>query len=76
MRPFNQRSFLGYESGARDTYVLNIARQDIIKAIIKVDSNFIKDFNAIKIIEEEDTNLEASSAFSKFINVIIYYNKY
>jgi hypothetical protein len=67
---------LGYESGARDTYVLNIARQDIIKAIIKVDSNFIKDFNAIKIIEEEDTNLEASSAFSKFINVIIYYNKY
>ena len=50
--------------------------QDIIKAIIKVDSNFIKDFNAIKIIEEEDTNLEASSAFSKFINVIIYYNKY
>ena len=67
---------MGYESGARDTYVLNIARQDIIKAIIKVDSNFIKDFNAIKIIEEEDTNLEASSAFSKFINVIIYYNKY
>jgi hypothetical protein len=67
---------LGYESGARDTYVLNIARQDIIKAIIKVDSNFIKDFNAIKIIEEEDTNLEASSTFSKFINVIIYYNKY
>ena len=50
--------------------------QDIIKAIIKVDNNFIEDFNAIKIVKEEDTNLEASSTFSKFINLIIYYNKY
>ena len=57
-------------------HVLNIAMQDIIKAIIKVDSNFIEDSNAIKIVKEEDTNLEASFAFSKFINIIIYYNKY
>ena len=56
--------------------MLNIATQDIIKAIIKVDSNFIEDSNAIKIVKEEDTNLKASSAFSKFINIIIYYNKY
>ncbi len=45
--------------------------QDIIKAIIKVDPNSIEDSNAIIIVEEEDTNLEASSAFSKFINIII-----
>ena len=54
--------------------MLNIAIQDILKAIIK-NKDFIKDLDAIKDIKEEEEGEEASLASfntSKFNNYYIY----
>jgi len=48
--------------------MLNLATQDIISSIIKIDDYF-EDLDAIKAIEEEEENLEYKELFLRKFNI-------